>query len=282
MNNIISLVPKGLSSSFGIKDIIILEDYDFKLDKELKMKIYREEIKIPYFDCDYKGEMTATAILKHLSEVSITHNDLTIDPEKLKEGNYGWMLNKWKVEMDRYPKAEETIRIETWISRAEMFFVNREFAIYDEEDKEIIRATALWIFLDMERRRPTRLKEDLIDRDSIMDESYFRDFTRFPRNMEYEDSIDFRVRRLDIDTNKHVNNVNYFIWMLEGVNDDIYDKYILKDYEIDYKQEVSYPSIVSSMTKVEKDDDRVNIYHGIYEDDGKKDNALAISSWIKK
>lgn len=243
--------------------------------------IYRKEIKIPYYDCNQKENIQPTAILKYLSEISIIHNELAIDIEKLKQGNYGWMLNKWQVETDRYPKAEEIIRVETWVSKVDMFFANREFAIYDENDKEIIRATALWIFMDMNRRRPTRLKEKFIKKENIIDKSYFRNFTRFKRDMDYYRAIDFRIRRLDIDTNNHVNNVNYFIWMLEGISDEIYDNYVLKSYEIDYKQEVLYPSIISSNTKVEQTKTGVSVYHAIYSDDKKIDNALGISHWIK-
>lgn len=242
------------------------------------MNIYIEEIKIPYYDCNYKNEMNPAAILKYLSEISINHNELE---SHLDDDKYGWMLNKWKVEIDRYPKAEEKIRIETWISKIDMFFVNREFAIYDRDNHEIIRATALWIFMDMERRRPTRFEKRFYNQQDIIDKSYFRNFKRFKRNRDYEESIDFKVRRVDIDNNNHVNNVIYFIWMLESVHDDIYNNYKLKRFEIDYKNEVSYPSIISSKIKVEDIKGDLNIYHEISESDKNIDNALAKSKWIK-
>ncbi len=245
------------------------------------MNIYIKEIKIPYYDCNYKNEMNPTAILKYLSEISINHNELESDLEKIEKDKYGWMLNKWKVEIDRYPKAEEKIRIETWISKVDMFFVNREFAIYDRNDNEIIRATALWIFMDMDRRRPVRFEKRFYNENDIIGKNYFRDFKRFKRNRDYEKSIDFKIRRVDIDNNNHVNNVIYFIWMLEAIDDDIYNNYKLREFEIDYKNEVSYPSIISSKIKVEDENGDLNIYHEISDNDKKTDNALAKSKWIK-
>lgn len=245
------------------------------------MNIYIEEIKIPYYDCNYKNEMHPTAILKYLSEISINHNELESDLEIIEKNKYGWMINKWKVEIDRYPEAKEKIKIETWVSKVDMFFVNREFAIYDMDNNEIIRATAVWIFMDMNRRRPIRFEKRFYNEQDIIEKNYFRDFKRFKRNRDYEKSIDFKIRRLDIDNNNHVNNVIYFIWMLEAIDDDIYNNYKLRRFEIDYKNEVSYPSIISSKIKVEDIKGDLNIYHEISESDKKIDNALAKSKWIK-
>lgn len=43
----------------------------------------------------------------------------------------GWVLNRWLLRMDKYPKLGEKISIETWPSNFERFYGTREFSIKD-------------------------------------------------------------------------------------------------------------------------------------------------------
>ena len=94
---------------------------------------YNEKIKIPYYDTDRNHKLKPITILKYLGEISIVHNSKSADINKMESLNFAWMLNRWKVRIDRYPDVKEKITIETWSSGVDRFYATREFLIYDEK-----------------------------------------------------------------------------------------------------------------------------------------------------
>lgn len=242
------------------------------------MKILKKELSIPLFDGDKDGDVRVDSIIKYLGEMSAVHNDLTIGDNILKEQDYGWMIRNWKIEIDEYPKIKDKILIKTWVSKVDKFFVNREFNIY-RQDKVIIRGTARWIFIDMKRKRPTRLKEEFIDRDYIIKDSNFETFNRYIRDVEYDNLLDFRIRRTDIDNNEHVNNVVYFLWMIENIPKEIYNNKRLKKLEIEYKNEVKYPSEITSESMVYQQGEATIVQHRICRKGSSEISAQGLTKW---
>lgn len=240
------------------------------------MKIYEKEIELYYYDVDRRKQMTPVAILKAFSEVAATHNDLNSGQNVDKQG-YGWMLNKWSVKILKYPEIYDKIVVKTWVSKIDRFFVNREFSIENQNGEEIIQASSIWIFMDMVKRRPTRLNEDLIDYSITIDKSYNTDFERVSKSLEMENSSEFIVRRNEIDLNQHVNNLVYFDWVLENVPEEIYFNKELKYFEIDYKKEIIYPNTVVVKNTVNMEND-VKTIHGIFDKDGNL-SSTAVLIW---
>lgn len=241
---------------------------------------YNQNFKIPYYETDKYGELRPVSLLKYLGEVSMIHNTLLVDMEEMKRLNYGWMLNRWKVKIDRYPKGGENIRIETWISGAEKFYAYREFIIYDEEDLEIGKVSAVWIFMDMNRKRPIRIQSEHYDLKNILNLKNFSGYYRFQSNIEVSNIIDFHIRKSDIDYNDHVNNSKYLEWMVETIPDNIYRNYMLSEFEIIYKKEIKYPNtILSGNKEVENLGDEIKYIHKIVDKEFQEEKSLGISKW---
>lgn len=247
------------------------------------MKISEREIELRYYDVGRRRKMTPRAILKYFSEISAAHNDLN-NGKELEAKGYGWMINKWRVGVEKYPSLYDRVIIKTWISNIDRFFVTREFAIESLSGEILVKATTLWIFIDMEKRRPARLNEDLIDYGLVVDKNFFTSYTRTGKDLDLENEMDFRVRRMDIDTNQHVNNLVYFDWMLENVIEEIYEDYEIKELEIDYKKEVTYPAVITARDNGNIDllgGNTINLTHGIYNEDQDL-RVVGLTSWRKK
>lgn len=242
------------------------------------MKVYKKTLAIPSFDSDKDGRIKAESIIKYLSEMSVQHNNLTIGDKKLKENSYGWMIRNWKIEIEELPRVNDEITLETWVSRVDKFFVNREFNIY-KGSRPIIKGTALWIFMDMERKRPIRLTDEFIEKNDIVEKHNFKTFHRYLKDTEYDDFLEFKTRRSDIDSNEHVNNMIYFSWMLENIPKEIYETKILKEIEIEYRNEVLHPSKIMSGIKVEQGSKGIIVKHGICEKGTNKLNAQGLTKW---
>lgn len=245
------------------------------------MTKYNKEFEIPYYESDKHGKITPLSLLEYLGEISVSHNDfLGFDIERLKSLNYGWMLNRWRVGVDRYPGVGEKIRIETWISKIEKFYANREFIIYDKKDIEIGRASTLWIFIDMTKKKPIRITSEFYDGTKIIDVKAFDDFYKFGKDIEIDDYVDFHIRRSDIDYNNHVNNTKYLSWMIEAVPEEIYKNYILNEFEILYKKETLYGNtILSNSNKINISKEEANFLHSIIDKETHDNNAMGLTKW---
>ena len=228
--------------------------------------IFTENFKVPYYDTNIKRYASPEKLLAYMGEIATLHSDeigLTIDD--LRENNYGWMLNRWKVKINDYPFARDTIKIETWASDFRKFYANREFKILDNHNKELVKASSIWIFLDMIKKRPIRVTDNIIKGYGMEGDILFSEFYDFNNPFETEKGLEFRVRKSDIDYNNHVNNVKYFQWMLESLPTYIDEEYKLKEFEILYKKEVGLGSLINSSYYVESNSDEIILLHKIEE-----------------
>lgn len=247
------------------------------------MPKYKKNFEIPFYDSDKNGNATPISILSYLGETSGAHTDkIGFGHQKISKLNYAWMINRWKVKIDKYPKVKDKITIETWTSGIDRFYATREFKIYDNEDNEIGRASTQWIFIDMIKKRPIRIPVEFKEIANPIDERLFDDYYKFEKNYITTEDIDFHVRRADIDYNNHVNNARYLSWMIEAIPQYIYEDYILEEFEILYKKEAKYGhTILSGINEQILDNCNGVFFHNIIDKESKENHAIGITSWKK-
>lgn len=245
---------------------------------------YRKTFHIPYYDTDKDGRLTPFNVLKYFGETSAAHTDeFSTNVESNSNLNHGWMLYRWKVKVNKYPKAKDKIYIETWISNLDRFYAYREFKILNEKEEVLALASTVWIFVDMKRKRPIRIPELFIEKTKTINESNFNQFEDFKEKIDIKNHMDFNVRRCDIDYNNHVNNTKYLLWIMEGVSDNIYENYILSQFEIVYKKEIKYGDhILSSYIQEDGKKEEILLTHKISDEENIIDHAFAKTKWIKK
>lgn len=245
---------------------------------------FPKEFEVHYFEVDQHQEATPVTILRYLEETAIAHSEAVgLGIKNLREQGIAWLLNRWSVQMDRYPIWNEKIVVETWPSYFERFYATRQFAIKDKKGALIGKATSLWIFLNIERKRPVRIPNKImlpygLNEYTVMDEP-FGELYSLP---DTETVKEFYVRRSDIDTNKHVNNTRYLDWVLETISDEIYENYSLESFEILYKKEIGFGEMVSARSKILTDITKPVVAHTICNKEQGLDLAQARTSWSKR
>ena len=250
------------------------------------MTNYSKKFEIYCYDVNKDGYVTPTKILNYLNETSICHtNYLGFGFKKLIEQDLAWILNRWKVEINKYPRYNEFITIETWASGLNKFYGTREFRILDQNNIEIGRASSVWILINISKKRPVRIPSYIYEKCKIQEDgqSQLTDFYDFEDDINIKSSIDFHVRKSDIDLNNHVNNTKYLSWILEIVPDEIVTNYILNEFEIVYKKEITYgKTILSGLNELKHLAHNVEILHKIFDKDINETNALARTYLGKK
>lgn len=245
-------------------------------------KIYSKEFEIHFYEINRYKEATPIAILNYLEETAGCHSeDVGCGLDQLKESGVAWILNRWNLVMDRYPVWNDRIVVETWSSGLDRFYANREFLLKDQTGRIIGKASSLWIYLNMEKKRPVRIPAEFgdiygVNSKKVMD-TPFEDFS-LAGTLEYEK--EFFVRKCDIDTNNHVNNARYLEWLLEAVPEEVYDSHRLHQLEIIYKKEATYGATIKSNRSTMKNEMDKKIYtHSISSAKDEFDHALARTTW---
>lgn len=242
--------------------------------------IFTEKITVPYYDTNIKRYASPEKLLAYMGEVATLHsNEIGLTIDDLRENNYGWMLNRWKVKINDYPSARDIIKIKTWPSDFRKFYANREFKILDNQNRELVKASSVWIFLDMIKKRPIRVTDQIIKAYDMEGDILFNELYDFNIPFETDRSMDFSVRKSDIDYNNHVNNVEYFRWMLESLPAYIDEEYELKEFEILYKKEVGLGSLINSSNCEKLGNEEIIFLHKIEEEGEIK--ALGRTIWEK-
>ena len=180
---------------------------------------------------------------RHSAYVHFTFSDIA-------KYNLTWVLLNWKLKILKRIGAEENIKIQTWGRLTSRIFVFRDFKIFDESGTLCAIATSKWCLVDTQKGKIAKIPDNLKEIYSgFHDESVFgiEDFPKLTEPISKPIFSDtYKVRRFDLDLNKHVHNLNYLNIAYELLPEDIYDKEELNNVEILYKKELKYGDVVKS------------------------------------
>lgn len=243
---------------------------------------FDKQFEIRYFEVNKNGIASPTTILTLLEETAAEHCDsINYNLFQLEAANIGWVLVSGVLEMERYPNYKEKIRIRTWLSEYTSIKGIRENIIYDEENNVIGRAKGIWVFFDIERRRPAKIFDEIKEKWSFCsEESISYNVSEKILVIDKPDcELEFKVNRHDTDMNKHVNNIKYLQWVLESVPEDIINNYYLHSIDGRFIAEANYGQTILSLTK--NDIENESFIHTIKTEGDDKVCATAKTIWRK-
>ncbi len=196
-----------------------------------------KEYKIDNYHVNALGELKLQSLLLFLQDMADVHSSLAnIGVEFCKKNNIAWVLANSHLVIERMPRANETITIISWPFSIRRIGSKREYLIKCGEEV-LIRASYLWICLDMIKKRPVSML-DYVTADYAHEEVVLEtSFKKIARPEEMTKSMSFPVLFSDLDINNHVNNAVYPIWALDSLGADWLQSHTLKELELQYKEE---------------------------------------------
>jgi medium-chain acyl-[acyl-carrier-protein] hydrolase len=241
---------------------------------------FQKYYEIYYFQIDQNKEVTPISILQFLEDIATSHSEAVgLGIDYLKAEGSGWVLNRWLLKMSSYPKLGDKILVETWPSKFDRFYGTREFRIVAENGDILGRASSLWIFLNLDKKRPMRIPTHFEQAYGLVEQQQVKEsFQDFPEWCQAESALRFHVRKSDIDTNGHVNNTRYVEWMLEGITEGVTRDYQLSELEVIYKKETMYGADIHSEIKAQKNL-YPKYYHRILDENRVQELALGRTVW---
>lgn len=233
-------------------------------------KIAEKEYEIHYYEVDYKRRVLLTSIMNYFNDICTEQSDrLGISIDYMKENGIAWIIYKWDIDIIRYPLYGEKIRVGTEPHSFRKFYAYRRFWIEDEAGRVIVTANTVWFLIDAARRKPLRVPANMYDAFGVSpDMNDALDIRKLSAPHDADLVKEFSVRYSDIDTNQHVNNVNYAAWVLETVPLQLVLKYALKNISLVYQKETLYGEVIKVCTGIEDSGDGALCSHKILDREG--------------
>ncbi len=217
-----------------------------------------------------------------LQEISSYHADaLGYGAEDLWAEGQAWVLRRLSVAVERAPEWGERLELETWPSVVGGLIAGRDYLLRDSEGAVTARATSEWFIIDLERRRPARMPQGvqgfaLPDRPRALDPAPAPKAA--PEAMAHERRI--RVRRADLDLNRHANNARYVEWALEAAPDALDAEHTACGVDVTFHAEAVYDdTVVSACAEPEATGDGFAVGHRLTRESDGEVLAQARTRW---
>lgn len=232
--------------------------------------LYETTYTIRTFDVDANGFVRPVTLLGFLQEAASEHMMLLGGSVRaLMAEGLTWVLSRVHLRIERYPRRGHEVTVRTWPSLREGRFTCREFELFDQTGTVVARATTSWAVIDFKTRRPVRVDRHppypLMPRRVIDD-----DFGSLPVLGDSQTEERFRVRRSDLDLNRHVNHMVYVGWALDAVSEEVAETLMPVSLEIGYRAEALAGEEVTVSSSCTEDDDGTLVIHRIASADGRE------------
>jgi medium-chain acyl-[acyl-carrier-protein] hydrolase len=230
---------------------------------------YERNYFIHYYDSDLKKCASISSLLKYFEDIAILHSEhVKLGIDYYTEHHVGWVLYKWDIKIKRFPEFKETIHVRTEPLYLKGFQAYRYFDILDLKGNEIVTANSMWLFLNTDTKKPTKITEDMFKGYGI-DKNRMREleFNEINNLAKIDARKEFDVRYIDIDTNHHVNNIKYVEWALEMVPVNIIEDYSMNQLKVNYQKEAVYGKSITSLIDIEKTRENIKCIHQISSQD---------------
>ena len=228
--------------------------------------IYRSTHRIKGYECDITGEITLPSLVNLMMDLSGQQSDsLGNTNDQMSERGLSWIIVQYDMQIERMPHRGEEIILETEAMSYNRFFTYRRFRAYDEREQLCVEVMTNFVMMDIETRKMVQIQKDLL---TVYQDDEIRTMVRMQKPIQLEPENrkeqDFRVRYLDIDYNRHVNNAKYFDWIINTIDPKFIMDHQMAAVTIKYEKEVEYGnSITSVMSTKEAENGEIITAHRI-------------------
>ena len=199
------------------------------------------------FHLDVRGKLSMGVLGKHLLNCADAYAaERGFDVLEQGGEHYTWVLSRLVIELEDLPSCHESFSIQTWVENVYRLFADRNFVIWDKDEKPIGYVRSVWAMISMETRNPANLLALYGDRitNSICEkECPIAKPGRIKVSQQAAVS-EYIAKYSDLDINGHVNSIKYFEHILDIFPLDTYKKKALKRFEIAYVAESYYGDVL--------------------------------------
>ena len=227
------------------------------------MAIFTYEYKTRYTDVGSNNKLTLKALVATLQQAAISHSEKAgYGVNDIKHTHLAWLLLDWKVQVISYPHSNENLTVKTWPRVFDKLYSYRDFEIFNEDNNLVAIASSKWFAIDTQSKKIRKLTSEIGEAygepvTKCVFEDTFNEKLKVPEALKL--NFNYAIQRRDIDTNGHVNNLNYIDFALETLDEEIYNNNTFYNLEVIYKKEIKLYEKINCYYSFENDKHIVTI-----------------------
>lgn len=212
--------------------------YDF--ERMSNMGIYQYKTTVQFSDINEDNKLSSKGLIRILAESAGSHSEAVgYGLNSVEKTHLTWMVLNWKIKIISRPHWNTELTIKTWPRTFGRASSNRDFEIYDTANNLVAIATSKWVPIDTQTNSIKKISQEVIDAFGEVNNTVFEtdvnDKQISPANSKFV--YDYKVKRRDIDTNHHVNNLYYLDFAYDALPEQLWNQ-DFKDIEILYKKQI--------------------------------------------
>ena len=205
---------------------------------------YKLNHTVSYSEVDSFYKLRLDYIFSHFQNIADLHSkEMGTDGESLlQKSNVFWVLTKMKLKILELPKSGDDLTVETWPLKAKGVRFDRDFKL-SNKDKVFVMGSSEWCTLDYTTQKLRRVDSVAYPYDMTFreDRSGAGDMLRTKETVNESDlHHTYRSSFVDIDTNKHTNNIAYLRMILNCFTPDEFEALTIDEFQINFLSQTFY------------------------------------------
>ncbi len=213
------------------------------------MRKWQEEFPLRLYEVSPDGRATVTTLMNLFQEAASHHAEaLNCGFSSLYPRNLGWVLSKFHLRMERFPRYGEILTLRTWPRERKRIFAFRDVEFL-RGSETIGKGTSVWCVIDLRERKALSV-EKAMEPYPLWEEALFAEDPAPPPRLEnpsWEWSTTPRIT--EIDMNGHVNNAVYLGWAVEALPREIPFGNLPGEVGFLFRKEVAFEEPVRSLAR---------------------------------
>lgn len=212
------------------------------------MELYTKNFSVNFSDVGENNRLTNKGLLRLMQEISGIHSDsLGYGVNDTPKTGLAWLILNWKLKVFSRPKWNTNLTLKTWARWQKSLYSCRDIEVYDDENNLIAVATSKWILFDVNKQSIFKITPEVRNKFPALEKSVFEGeaIKKLKEPTTSNFVCEYKIQRRDIDTNHHVNNLNYLDYAYEALPEDIYTNIDFSNVEILYKHEAKLGDTLS-------------------------------------
>lgn len=213
--------------------------------------MFQYDFTIQYVDIDSTAKLSDYGLLKYLQEIACLHADFKgFGLKDTPTNRLAWIILNWKIEVFSRPLWNTTIHINTWASKIDNISCHRDFEVLDSHGNRLAIASSRWVLLNIDSHHISKITPDIRSAfEPILPSVFNSDFEKIEEPNTFDNIFEYTILKRDIDTNEHLNNLNYIMLAKEALpkNADF------SKFEVIYKHQCILGDKIKFMCKKEND-----------------------------
>lgn len=225
---------------------------------------YFENLKVMPSGCNINAELKLSAIVDMFMDMSMNHaEEIGVGITGFGSKNLFWVAAKTHIRINRRPRMTEIVKTATWPEKPGLVKCYRDYKMSVGDECLAVGKTE-WVIVDIDSKRPMKTNNAYPEGLEFKNEVTIEEpFERIRDDFEGEIIGTYKVRCIDIDYGRHMNNVAY-VRAVEGLFSSAeIDEMNIKDFEIQYKKSCFEGDTITFIMKKE---DNKRIIKGVLAD----------------